>query len=64
MSYSLKEINYRTVADPKGLIEECDYAYQKKVERAADLISKPAEQPHRAFERAERQRQDHHGHEN
>ena len=38
MSYSLKEINYRTVADPKGLIEECDFEYQKKVERAADLI--------------------------
>ena len=24
MSYSLTDINFKTVADPKGLIEECD----------------------------------------
>lgn len=39
MAYQLGDINFRTVADPKGFVEESDAEYQKKVEHAADLIS-------------------------
>lgn len=39
MAYQLEDINFRTVADPKGFVEESDDEYQKKVEHAADLIS-------------------------
>lgn len=38
MAYDLKDINFRTVADPKGFIAECDEAYAKRVEAAADKI--------------------------
>ena len=38
MAYRLEDINYRTVADPKGLIEEADDRYRKKVEEAAEQI--------------------------
>ena len=38
MAYRLEDINYRTVADPKGLIEEADARYHKKVEEAAEQI--------------------------
>lgn len=38
MAYKLEEINYRTVADPKGFIEECDETYRNRVKKAADLI--------------------------
>ena len=38
MAYSLEDINYRTITDPKGMIEEADALYDKKVERAARLI--------------------------
>lgn len=38
MAYQLKEINFRTVADPKGFIEESDALYYGKVEQAADKI--------------------------
>jgi len=38
MSYSLKEINYKTVTDPKGLIEEGDNAYREKIRTASDKI--------------------------
>lgn len=38
MAYDLKDINFRTVADPKGFIEECDAVYAKRVEAAADMI--------------------------
>lgn len=38
MAYDLKDINFRTVADPKGFIEECDAVYAKRVETAADMI--------------------------
>ncbi|MER2151202.1 MAG: nucleoside kinase [Candidatus Limivicinus sp.] len=38
MAYTLEDINYRTIADPKGMIEEADAQYNKKVERAARLI--------------------------
>lgn len=39
MAYDLSEINFRTVADPKGFIEECDALYNGKVEKAAELIA-------------------------
>ena len=39
MAYRLEDINYRTVADPKGMIEEADAAYDAKVEEAARLIA-------------------------
>ena len=38
MSYSLTEINYRTISDPKGFLEESDAAYNAKVATAADRI--------------------------
>lgn len=38
MAYRLEDINFRTVADPKGLIEEAEEQYRKKVQEAADLI--------------------------
>lgn len=38
MAYSLEDINYRTVTDPKGFVEESDDIYRKKVEKSADLI--------------------------
>jgi len=43
MAYQLKDINFRTVADPKGFIEEGDEVYRKRVETAADLIIKNRE---------------------
>ena len=36
--YSLQDINFRTVSDPKGFIEECDEQYRQKVALAADQI--------------------------
>lgn len=39
MSYSLDEINFRTVSDPKAFCLECEEEYNKKVSRAADKIS-------------------------
>ena len=38
MAYDLKDINFRTVSDPKGFIDECDGVYAKRVETAADMI--------------------------
>ena len=38
MAYQLTDINFRTVADPVGMIEEGDAEYRRNVERAADLI--------------------------
>lgn len=38
MAYQLDEINLKTVSDPKGFIEESDAVYNKKVQKAADLI--------------------------
>ena len=38
MAYDLSEINLKTVADPKGFVEESDEVYRKKVEKAAELI--------------------------
>jgi uridine kinase len=40
MAYQLSEINMKTVFDPKGFVEECDDAYNKRVDHAADLIIK------------------------
>ena len=38
MAYQLSDINFRTVADPVGLIEEGDARYRKSVETAAEKI--------------------------
>lgn len=38
MAYQLKDINFKTVADPKGFIEECEEVYAKRVKEAADRI--------------------------
>ena len=38
MAYNLKDINLRTVSDPKSLIEECEEQYRLKVAKTADLI--------------------------
>ena len=38
MAYDLKDINFRTVSDPKGFIAECDEVYAKRVETAAGMI--------------------------
>ena len=38
MAYDLSEINLKTIADPKGFCEECENAYQEKVETAAEKI--------------------------
>jgi len=38
MAYRLEDINYRTILDPKGMIEEADAQYEKKVKRAAKRI--------------------------
>lgn len=39
MAYKLQEINYKTVTDPKGFIEECDARYYANVNEAAGLIA-------------------------
>ena len=39
MAYSLSEINLRTVSDPKGMIEEADNEYKRKVRTAAEKIA-------------------------
>ena len=39
MAYSLKEINDAVRSDPKGFVEECDAAYNKKIEKAAHQIA-------------------------
>ena len=39
MAYSLKEINEAVRSDPKGFVEECDAAYNKKIETAAKMIA-------------------------
>ena len=38
MPYQLSEINDGLKADPKGYLEACDAAYQKRVEAAADTV--------------------------
>lgn len=39
MAYSLKQINDAVHSDPKGYVEECDAAYNKKIEAAAKKIA-------------------------
>ena len=39
MAYDLNEINFKTVSDPRGLIEEGDEKYRSNVEQAANLIA-------------------------
>lgn len=38
MAYDLKEINLKTVSDPKGFCEECEEAYNRKVKKTAEKI--------------------------
>ncbi len=38
MAYKLEEINFKTIADPKGFVEESDAEYAAKVATAADKI--------------------------
>ena len=40
MAFDLKEINFRTVADPKGFIEECDDVYASRVKDAAEELER------------------------
>ena len=39
MAYQLKDINFRTVSDPKGFVEESDAYYYALVEQAASRIA-------------------------
>lgn len=39
MAYKLEDINFRTVSDPLGFVEECDALYASKVAAAADMIA-------------------------
>ena len=39
MAYLLKDINFRTVSDPRGFMAECDERYNALVRQAADLIT-------------------------
>ena len=39
MAFSLKDINYRTVADPAEFMAECDERYAGKIRSAADMIT-------------------------
>ncbi len=39
MAYQLNDINYRTVADPRGMIEEADAHYAELVKQAAEKIA-------------------------
>ena len=38
MAYQLTDINFRTVSDPKGFMEECDAGYKALVCEAAERI--------------------------
>ena len=38
MNYQLTELNFRTVSDPRGLVEESDALYQAEVKTAAQMI--------------------------
>ena len=38
MAYQLQDLNFRTVSDPKALVEEGEAAYKAKVEKAAEMI--------------------------
>ena len=38
MDYELKDINFKTISDPKGFVEEADARYQERVQLAAEKI--------------------------
>ncbi len=38
MSFDLNEINFRTISDPKALVEEGDAIYNERISKAADMI--------------------------
>ncbi len=38
MAYQLTDINFRTVSDPRGFLEEADRQYREKIEKAAEMI--------------------------
>ena len=38
MAYQLEDLNFRTVSDPKALVEEGEAASKAKVEKAAEMI--------------------------
>jgi len=40
VAYDLKEINFRTIADPAAFVAESDEQYRQKVRTAADMIEK------------------------
>ena len=46
MAYSLREINAAVRSDPKGFAEECDAAFAKKVEAAAQKIANHRKESH------------------
>ena len=46
MAYSLKELNDAVRRDPKGFAEECDAAFAKKVENAAQKIADHRRESH------------------
>ncbi|MFR5782560.1 MAG: hypothetical protein ACLUEK_12390 [Oscillospiraceae bacterium] len=60
MAFSLKEINYRTVADPSGFMAECDARYAAKIRGAADMSRTSGRAPSSCSPPL-RQRQDDHG---
>ena len=39
MAYSLAQINEAVRSDPQGFVQECDAAYNKKIENAARKIA-------------------------
>ncbi len=46
MAYQLTDINYKTVTDPKGFVQECDEAYHQKVNQAAlKILDNRAQSP-------------------
>lgn len=46
MAYQLNDINFKTIADPKGFVEESDAAYAAKVAAAAEnIIANRAKSP-------------------
>ena len=46
MAYQLTDINYKTVTDPKGFVQECDAAYHAKVDQAAlKILENRAQSP-------------------
>lgn len=38
MDYELKDINFKTISDPKGFVEEADARYQERVQQATEKI--------------------------